>query len=756
MSAPFFSKCKSQRCRLCKKRACRHGWKPPADPVFASLCEDHEGLAGFAQVLLNTWTTSITLGRYDRATLENQAAWLAEMTTVMTTPPATVDGLVAVTLKSGSADIADVVLDGIARSGARVWITPEACKHLHRAGVGHAQAGRFADAVRLSETSVGRVPCSDAARVNILRCAAETARHSKSTAVLDIFSAALRDYPDAPLAAWHGLGEEQLSELRCWMHGEPRSTDAVYTFLDQIAPEWRPVVPFTEPAEWSAAWHSRGRWKASAGGISIFVAETAAKPSMVLSYLLANDTKMCSPAARGWKASGPVKAAGPLEFFSPYEALFSRVAELGADEVVEAARVLHRNLPHNHFPGFQELPQHKVKLKLSGLLNTVFCDAGFPRHVQVGPCSMAATYIHDDNRPWLAYSSRQAATVTTVPLDTVPPERLNGFVFAASPGSIVERPLAVKTALQSATKAADARKLVAAVDDILPQPRAGWTADLFNLSPAPASAVALLNRGESMEHTRQKWCSGTLTREQKEANCIIGLLYRIGGAKLLAFSQLGQLCVQFINDACGGFTPEDIWVDRDSGSISSVAATLFPDAGGQVLLFAPQLTAHDMPTLALAALFAATFISDHPGNLRHGTEIGARLEQVLAEKSAVCPHIKKLLEQKPELERPGLWFTKYAPRNTRYYPKHINDAVVAAICAIRRVSRAAGVPDLPPEIILIILEAAGTQAAAIGRCTPFDGGGDTGCALTDDALVDWACFNARVVKNGVFQTSNWL
>ena len=745
----FFDKSSRKNCRLCQTNHCRHGWRSPSDPVFAALCEDHNTLFGFAQVILNGWTTSLQMQKYNRETFLAHSSWLVEISHVMNPPPATLDGLFTAVLHNGTTETFDLFLDAVASTGVPVWMTPTLVKRLFEKISKAVKIDALDEATKVLELALERIPCNNNLRVELFNGTLHVTRFTDKENVKNLMEAALKNYSNAPVADWHGLKKEKLEELKNWLETKNHIPTAasLNSFLQELEPNWMCPKPFREPEEWSAAWYSGEKWKEGMGGILSFVAEVSYKPSMIIEYLLQKNMKMCIVSNKPvHKVSMPQKTNRILSYRSPYTQLFSRISELGASEISRAAIILHNNLPHNHFSGFQEGPKEEVKTKL-----LVFAEQMFEQE-KLGPLTLAATYIEDDNNPWVLYCTK-SKRVFAEPLETIPQEKLMHFVWLSSPNSIVESPMAVKIALKNLVNVQEAQKIVNTIETILPTPRTGWTENLFELGPSPAATFALLKNENEIKNCVYEWKSGILNRDQKQANCIMGILFCLAGAKVDSLSQNGKRWTQFIKDACGKFTAEDLCVNDATGSLQMLCSALsMPgERNGQPLFSTHKFSATEMPTLALFSLFTTVFLSSHRGSLVNGLATATQIEQSLEVARKEHDYLDRALKKTPELEKPSLWFKKYRPEDHRLYPRHIRAALTTAFCAIRHVSKVNGIPDIPIELLLLIFKSAGNEVGVFGQIESLYENSIFG----NDIIMNWVFMKSRVIRNGVACGSNW-
>lgn len=740
----FFDKTSSKRCRICAPSKCHKKWVCPRIRSIADLCPDHDSLAGYGQVLLNTWTTALHLDQYRGKVVEQQAAWLVEMALELQTPPATLEGLLtAAFLRQSPLAIMHIAKAVKSFEKGRLWVTPTIAKRLCDSIMICTRNCKFNVATELIETVFQHIPCSGSMRQQILFGALSCTRHSGSDKVLKILQAALKDYPDAPLANWHGLSLEQLKKLREWLSQimVAPNVDTLENFIFKMKPAWQQCEPFDIPSEWDIAWGSGTDWKTTVKGIISICAETSVKPSMVLKFLFDQNFFSCyyENVESTRRFLQPARMSTTLSYKPPFVGLFERMDELGADEVCFAARLLHAKLPQGRYPGFQEMEKSEVERIISNYFSQL------SPLVQHRLFTVGGSYIHN-NEPWVTLSSKPRR-YKSMPIANVLPEKMNGCVWLSSPGSISENPRATKIALRKPSTLAAAHTVVDTLKAILPVPRVGWTENLFELAPSPACAVALMQSGKRMDSITCEWKSGAMPNEKKEANAILGILYAAAGADVVAQSPLGNHITRFISDMLGNFTEEDLWVNEMAGSLKMLCNHLYRE-----IVANWHSSAQTMPLLCLVALVVATFHSKHPGSFADGLRAAQNIEEALATNVEHFPHVQRWLHDKPELEKPTLWFTPFRPSNFKWYPKHIRSSIFAFLLTLNRLHRSGRCPFLPPEIALTILRIAGHECVAIGKAPAlvFENDG-----FFDAPIFDTVFQKSRGARHGMMHSSTW-
>lgn len=740
----FFDKTSSKRCRICAPSKCHKGWVCPRVRAIADLCPDHDGLAGYGQVLLNTWTTALHLEQYRGKTVEQQAAWLVEMTFVLNVPPATVEGLLtAAFLRQSPLAIVHIANGVKLCENGRLWVTPTIAKRLCDAVLMCVRNDKFDLATELIETVMENIPCSGSIRKQILFGVLSCTRNTENDKILGVLRAALREYENAPLATWHGLSDYEVKYLKSWLDQNmiAPTVDTLESFIYKMKPSWKQCEPFETPSEWDMAWRSNGEWKMSIQGIVSVCAEIAMKPNMILSFLFENNLFSCyyKDAEATRKYLQPAKIATTLSYKPPFVGLFERLNDIGADEVCSAARLLHARLPQGRYPGFLEMEKAEVER----IIANYFCTLTplVPHRL----FTVGATYFHN-KEPWITLSSKPRR-YTSEPLQNVNPEKYHGCVWLSSAGSISESPRATKIALRKPVTLDAARKVVETLDEILPFPRVGWTENLFELSPSPACAVALLQKGKRMDSITCEWKAGAIPNEKKEANAILALIYKAAGADLVGQSALGNNIVRYVSDMLGHFTEEDLWVSEQAGSLKMLCNHLFRE-----IPLTWHSSAATMPLLALVSLIVAAFYSRNPGSFSDGLRAAQNIEESIAPGLHHFPQLKRWLAAKPELHRPSLWFTKFRCENFKWYPRHVRESVFAFLLVLHRLHKTHRCPFLPTEIVLTILGIAGHESAAIGKAPPFvleDNG------FFDLDILDAVFHKSRGARHGMMHSSAW-
>lgn len=711
---------------------------------MANLCQDHDSLHGFAQVVLNSWTTALHVGTYTRETNAKHTQWLVEITETIRSPPVTRNGLFAATLQENCIDALEDLIS-VYRSNEKfnLWLSPQISKKVCETVQNLVRKHNFSSAKKIIFLILSNIPCSFLERIDFFRGILNIVKFSESEEILTILGRAIQNYPDAPVAKWHGLSEKQLEEVKCFTESEVLmpTTQNIEAQVRKICPFWVCTAPFDVNRNWSIAWKFGEKWIQCCAGVPGFVAEHAIKPQKVLKFLIEKGFTNCTRDSyeNYRRASFPIKITALFSYASPFSLLFERLDELKTDEVCDCVRMLSQNLPCAKYPGYQELDMTDVKDKIE-----MFWANGL-HHNSVGPITIAATIV-DEGKPWVAYST-QPNHFVCIPLHSLQKEQFKSFSWLRSQGSIVENSIATKVALKKPKSLESARKIVSVLNSILPKPRVGWTSNLFDLSPSPAAALALIENGHTMNGLTCQWKYGAVTNVQREANIIVGLLFCVSGAKIEGASGFGTIVKQFINDTCGNFTEEDLFVDQNNGSLTVLADLV---SGKTVSNWT--LNAENYPLLLIVGLAVATFHSKHRGNAAQGLIVANTFETFLKNNKHTLPHFEKILSQNPCLENPSLWFTPYRLKNHSLYPKHIRDAVRTVFLSLRRLSQTGVVPFLPTEIILLILGHAGYESFALGKAPPLVGENNS---IIGTAVFDWICHKSRITRHGTRHASIW-
>ena len=733
---PFFDKESTNRCRICGPRTCLHGWKQVLSPEFAGICTDHESLAAVARVVLTAWTSALQHGEARSETCRKHTFWLVECAESLSPPPATLEGLFSAALGLAKVDAVIHLLDAVEALSVRTWIKPVISKRIGDAVNTCVRSNNYDLAVTLVKTMLQRLACSDCERVDVLSRVLDATRFSDDEKLLDIIEAALAPYPEAPIAQWHGLTSSQLEEVRNWLEqpGMCPTNETLYEFMRVVEPSWLAHVPFNSPDQWSTAWYTGSSWKESLRGVISYVAEVSKKPSMVLQHLLHNKLWSCTNTQEqlSRRIGRPMRTTSALAYNSPYVALFHRIDELGVDQVCEAALLLNEALPHNLLPGFQELPKESVERIIAKFFTST---TGGHR---MGPFMVAATCFHK-GQPWAIMSSSPGKVVSK-PYLSLSRDCFTGCVWLSSAGSITETNHAVKTALRKPVFIEQARKMVETINKLLPCPRLGWTNNLFGLDPSPSAAVALIERGFSMEQARCKWKTRPLTNEQKESNAVLGIFYMQASATLTSDGQLGSLIIQLIHYVCGIFAVEDLWVNKTNGSYEALCSHFFRTQEMQWFLNPDR-----MPVLSLVCFLVATFQSKQRGQLHNGLKLANKIEDSF-EKNRENKIIKKLKSKWPELQKPSLWFEPFKFSNFIYYPRHIKSAVRTFVMSIRKNTE---LPFLPKELFYLIFELVGKESFLIGEPSLHNNYFRSNC------LVNWVFSKSRISSHGLILNSCW-